>query len=718
VAGVLLLAPFLADPAGAALGSGSAVASGLVAPAPGTTFTTPADGRLRGQDFAATVTGVAWPDRVTLDGQNVLATAGRRFVAFNLELTEDAQAVAPDGTDPAVTAAVVYGSDSSPLSLSSLNDQLAVQALQSTWVSGSTSFVLSVPDTTHKVDLVLRQGSFSQSFDLWSLQRDGPAPTVLYRSANRPTLTSSSAASTTLSLNNPSDGFSGIAQVAPANATLSYFAAPDAGVPTISFDQAILSVILTAQYPVNLNDATATGHYLGAQSPLPASFLSFTPNGAAPLTATMSQSDSATGPAEDDGLFDALYSFVVPASLTSGTLTIGAGSFSGTEFTLYTAEDGSTPLTITAPATMAVAFPAAPISAQQKRAPWIGRALPPTAAPSRSSEAGTAVTTPPGFPIWLAVLLLVLAAGAVVVVQRWYARRGVATASVAATPAPVVVPTAASAVTVDEPVAPPRTETERPPAGHSPPMPTADPMLKLFGPIAFDGYRQVSVRRVVEELLCWLVLHNQHSHNADEIQLALRPTEGSRPEPTRKTFHSYLSALRQCIGAEHLPDATNAGGYRVIGIECDWFVFQRLSGEADKATGARAIELRTQALTLVRGAPFQVRGQYEWVFSEGLDTQMSGAVITCALRLFNDLMVLGRYQAAEDAAKAGLRGATEDLRLKQARDRAVEARNEGLAHPGRNLGDELPADPDPNPDDGDGPDVPESSADPGDPEPT
>jgi hypothetical protein len=221
-------------------------------------------------------------------------------------------------------------------------------------------------------------------------------------------------------------------------------------------------------------------------------------------------------------------------------------------------------------------------------------------------------------------------------------------------------------------------------------------MLGVLGPVAYDSYRQAPDRRVIEELLSWLVVNNQHSHNADEIQLALRPTDGSRPEPTRKTFHSYLSALRQCIGPDHLPDATGAGGYRVIGIECDWFVFQRLSTEADRTTGAQAIGLRTQALTLVRGIPFQgaARGQYEWVFSEGLHTDMANALITCALRLSNDLMALGRYEAAENAARAGLRGARRDERLERAKDLAVKARNEGLIHPGRSIGDDSPFDPD------------------------
>jgi hypothetical protein len=453
--------------------------------------------------------------------------------------------------------------------------------------------------------------------------------------------------------------------------------------------------------------------------------LTFTPAASAPVAATLSDAGDTSGQGDnDDGLFDGVYSFVVPATLTSGTLTIAAGAFSGTEFNFTNA---STTVDITAPQTLAVSFPSLAKTATRSKPPWYGAPFPPTAAVGTKSLAPVTSTGSGGFPIWLAVVLLVLVAGGVVLIQR--KRRGT----------PVTVP-AGGAQTADAGVAgrtgetratdtagvaavvveTPRTvpvPADSPTAVEAAATPPTDPMLKLFGPIGYDGYRQVSVRRVIEELLCWLVLHSQHVHNADEIQLALRPTDGSRSEPSRKTFHSYLSALRQCIGAEHLPDATNAGGYRIVGIECDWFTFQRLSAEADRSTGAKAIELRTQALALVRGMPFQgvPRGQYEWVFNEGLDTQMSGAVVTCALRLFNELMDLGRCQDAEDAAKAGLRGATEDLRLKQARDRATEARNEVLAHPGRSIGDELPADPDPDPDvdDGDGP------ANPGDPdEPT
>jgi hypothetical protein len=669
------------------------------------------DGRLRGQDFAATVTGVAWPDRATVNGRTVLATPGHRFVVFNLQLTEDASAIAPDGSDPAVTAAVQWANGFTALSLAAINSEIAGTVPSTNWTSGSAQFVVAVPNRLHTVDLVVRQGSFSPSFNLWTLRRDSIAPVVLYRDASRPTLSSSTPASTTLTMTNPSDGFSSTAQVDVQNATLSYFPASGSGAgPAIGPSQALLSLVITAKYPVDPNDADGSGHYLGSQSPLPANLLSFTPAGAAAVTPTLSESGETTGQADDDGLFDALYSFVVPASLTTGTLTIGPGSFTGTEFTLYTAEDGNTTVDLAAPSTVAIGFPALPVPASQKRPPWVDSAVPPTAALS-ASLGGSPLTTSPGhgFPIWLAVLVVVLVAAGVVLAQRLLARRRLIANAV-----PVVTPKTVTPAPLDDHlVAFPDGEriSSAPvaPTSSSPPSETL-PMLKVLGPIDFDGYRQPSDRRITEELLCWLVLHDEHSHNADEIQLALRPTDGPRAEVSRKTFHSYLSGLRQCIGADHLPDATNAGGYRISGIDCDWAVFKRLSDEADRTTGAQAIELRTQALALVRGVPFQgvARGQYEWVFNEGLHTDMATAVITCALRLSNELMALGRYHAAEDAARAGLRGAREDAHLERARDLAVQARTEGLTHPGRTPGDHRPIDPD----DGDGSD---DSGDPGEP---
>ena len=46
---------------------------------------------------------------------------------------------------------------------------------------------------------------------------------------------------------------------------------------------------------------------------------------------------------------------------------------------------------------------------------------------------------------------------------------------------------------------------------------------------------------------------------------------------------------------------------------------------------------------------------------------MATAVVTCALRLSNDLMALGRYKAAEEAASAGLLAAPDDDHLRRDR---------------------------------------------------
>ena len=105
----------------------------------------------------------------------------------------------------------------------------------------------------------------------------------------------------------------------------------------------------------------------------------------------------------------------MPASLTAGSINVAAGSFSGAEFTLYTAETGTSTIDLTAPASLSMTFPAVPTPAVQRTPPWVGQSLPPTASsatPGSSSGSG-------GFPVWLAIVIVVLLAAAVVAVQRF-----------------------------------------------------------------------------------------------------------------------------------------------------------------------------------------------------------------------------------------------------------------------------------------------------------
>jgi hypothetical protein len=169
--------------------------------------------------------------------------------------------------------------------------------------------------------------------------------------------------------------------------------------------------------------------------------------------------------------------------------------------------------------------------------------------------------------------------------------------------------------------------------------------------------------------------------SAEQIRLALWPTGGSHDEVSRKTFLTYLSTLRKCIGAEHLPDAIGAGGYRITGVASDWGTFQRLAKEADAAFGGEAIALRTEALALVRGRPFEGVGsdQYEWVANKHLDTTITIAVAELALTLATDLLDSGDTRASEAAARAGIRGAQDDYDLWRIGAHAIFARNDSTA---------------------------------------
>jgi Arc/MetJ-type ribon-helix-helix transcriptional regulator len=649
----------------------------------------PTDGRLRGQDFAAAVTHVAWPDQAVVNGRGVEPPTGHRFVVFTLQLAENTAAVSPPGNDPAVTASVAWGHTSQALSLTGMNDTLGQQVDGSSWPSATQQFVVSVPATSHAVTLVLSQGSFSQALNLWTLRRLPPAPTVLYRDPARPTLITTTPATGTLALSNPADGFSDSAAVSVQSATLGYF--PPVGTPAPSSpSQAVLSVVLDGEYPNDPNNLTTSGHYLGAQSPLPGSLLTFAPTGGSPVTASASDAGDTDGKGQaDDGLFDATYTFVVPGDLTTGTLTVDAGSFTGAEFTLFTAEAGNTTLQISAPLDLSVTFPVVPAPATQPTPPWVRAPLPPTASAATSSAGGALPAAGSnGFSIWLAVLLLVVIAGAVVLVQRRRAARkppagsNVSTADAAPPAAPPHEPTDVVPTCTD------KTAEERPVTAAPVPDPSlADPSISVLGPVEVHGWLVEPERRVLEELLCFLVLHDSRPMSADQIQLALRPTNGSLPEVSRKTFHTYLSGLRRSIGAEHLPDA-NADGYQVVGVGSDWARFQTLTQEADRTASDDSLGHRRAALSLVRGVPFEgvTAGQYEWVFNEQVASAITAAIATCALRLADELFERGDYLDVDDAVRAGLRAAPDDADLWRIGAQALAARREGRALR-RHLGD-------------------------------
>ncbi len=204
--------------------------------------------------------------------------------------------------------------------------------------------------------------------------------------------------------------------------------------------------------------------------------------------------------------------------------------------------------------------------------------------------------------------------------------------------------------------------------------------VSILGWRRFVGFPVEGATPSLEALATYLALHDGHHLSADQIALGMWPLGRPRGEMSRKTVHNNLSALRGWVGAEHLPDAAVAGGYLLEGIDSDWATFQRLVREADTVDAEAARDLRTEALGLVRGRPFDgLTGDgYDWIEAEGLLGTVTKAIVTCAIRLGTDLVEAGEYAAAEEAVRAGLLGSPNEYALFELGARAARA-GEGAA---------------------------------------
>lgn len=624
----------------------------------------PADGRLRGPDFTAVVKRVSWPQSVgsvsnVFDPPAYVAGSGDRLVAFTLSVTQppaDAGQLNPL-TD--VTGFVEIKGRQLPISLDMIDGQIADGMHGSTEATGTDSFVASVPANDHSISLGLTEGGFTQQFDLWTLERLPPSPVVLYRAPTSSSVSGTASEPFHLSFTNPADGFSSTDDAQVSSAQLTYFAPGGTLQTPKSTNDAYLVLGIQSSYPDIPYGQPNSGHFFSSFNPMAGTELTFTPNGGSAVDGLSNSSAfvSTNAASDDDGLFDDVYFFTVPATTTGGTLTVNTGQEVGDEYTGFTGTGSSTTINLTASASVPLTFPAVPGPPPAQKTPaWVGAALPATglgAADSRSQEGGAAHHS---FPIWLAVLILVVVAAAVIVAQRLRGRRSQVAAGAPSTA--VVAPTPEQPTEVVEPA-----EASRAAGSEAHPV-EDDPRVGVLGPVEISGFGRTNDRRIIDELLVYLVLHDTHHRSAEQIQAALRPNSSGAGN-VRKTIHNYLSELRRFVGPEHLPAAKTTGGYLVEGVACDWVTFQRLDRQADAVGGEEARALRAEALALVRGKPFEgvPADSYEWVDTEHLRTTITVAVAKCAQRLGADLFEAGDLVGAESAARAGLRGAPDDFGL-------------------------------------------------------
>ncbi len=136
----------------------------------------PADGRLRGPDFTAVVSRVAWPQSVDAPSAQYVAGSSHRLVSFTLSVTQATDDSGTLNAPTAVSASLRVGAATQSIDLTAIDQAIAGGASGTAETTGTDSFVASVPAREHDVDLVLTEAGFSQSFDLWTLQRQSAEP--------------------------------------------------------------------------------------------------------------------------------------------------------------------------------------------------------------------------------------------------------------------------------------------------------------------------------------------------------------------------------------------------------------------------------------------------------------------------------------------------------------------------------------------------------------
>ena len=314
------------------------------------------------------------------------------------------QSVSPTSPAPTLAAALRWDATSHPLSVSSLDDELQ---------SGSGSS-----------DLGLLHGERPQRHPRRrpGAQPKGPSPRASTCGAcaaclRRPPSSTATRARrpsaarrpgpTTLSLSNPADGFTSSADVTLQSATLGFFAPSGttlAPAPTRRCSRSCS----TASSPTTPTTRRARATTSGARRPCPPACSPSPQRRAArcpPPSATRRhhrQGQLRRRPLRRHLLVPR------PGRADTGTLEVAAGPFTGAEFTLYTAETGTTTLDVSAPATLASASP--PPSPRPPSTPRPGWASPiPRRARHRRARRARAAggSAPLGLPIWVAIVVLV-----------------------------------------------------------------------------------------------------------------------------------------------------------------------------------------------------------------------------------------------------------------------------------------------------------------------
>ena len=257
--------------------------------------TVPSDGRLRGPDYTATVTRVAWPQSVgsvsNLFGPPVyVAGSGHRLVVFTLSVTQPPADSGQLNSTTEVTATVQVGDKELPVSLDLIDGQITELRAgfgRSHW-RGQLRDVGACqrPRSRARADR-RRLHSTLQSVDLEAspAEPDRPLPSTRHprRSAG------TAAGPFHLSFTNPADGFSSTDDAQVTSAQLTYFAPGTTLQTPKSPNDAYLVLGIQSSYPDIPYGQPNSGHFFSSFNPMAGTELTFTPNGGSAVDGPVEQ---------------------------------------------------------------------------------------------------------------------------------------------------------------------------------------------------------------------------------------------------------------------------------------------------------------------------------------------------------------------------------------------------------------------------------------------
>jgi len=189
--------------------------------------------------------------------------------------------------------------------------------------------------------------------------------------------------------------------------------------------------------------------------------------------------------------------------------------------------------------------------------------------------------------------------------------------------------------------------------------------VAVLGPVEIRGAARGFTRAWATELVIYLAMHPGGASN-ETWATALWPERLMAPS----SLHSTASVARRSLGtaldgSDHLP--RSHGRLELArSVGSDWDRFQCLALSDD-------LECWREALTLVRGRPFEGMRSTDWSILDGTAPAIESAVVDLSGRLAGARLRSGDPRGAEWSARRGLLVSPYDERLYRMLLRAADA---------------------------------------------